>query len=212
MGSFKLYENGKLPFFGLSFSFLEASRFGEERNDSLFMTSLFWCEFTEQTPLVALERIDPLEALSTSIWSHSSDEIFESSNFELEDSSDSFRWLNRASEDWRIAEEFDRLTEEFFWLSSRRRKFIVNNENFLIMILIVNSEPNFDQKLHSKTFDFGSISVDFTYRDSILTDLIQRVAHFKQAIMNIFGQFWVNHFKFDRFRPNYSMQPDFQPI
>jgi len=81
----------KLPFLELSFSFFVVwIEGGEERNDSLFMTSLFWCELTEQTPLVALER-DPLEALSTSIWSHSSDEMFESSNFELEDSSDSFR-------------------------------------------------------------------------------------------------------------------------
>jgi len=82
----------KLPFLELSFSFFgDCIVGGEERNDSLFMTSLFWCELTEQTPLVALERFDPLEALSTSIWSHSSDEMFESSNFELEDSSDSFR-------------------------------------------------------------------------------------------------------------------------
>ena len=83
------------------------------------MTSLFWCELTEQTPLVALERFDPLEALSTSIWSHSSDEIFESSNLELEDSSE--------------------LTEGFFWSSSRRRKFIVNNENFFFRISILSN-------------------------------------------------------------------------
>ena len=124
-------ESGwKIPFLELSFSFFgDCIVGGEERNESLFMTSLFWCELTEQTPLVALERFDPLEALSTSIWSHSSDEIFESSNFELEDSSDSFRWLiwRLGSEDWRSVEE---LTEDFFWSSSRRRKFIVNNENF----------------------------------------------------------------------------------
>ena len=124
----------KLPFLELSFSLLEGWT-DDELNESLFMTSLFWCELTEHTPLVALERFEPLEALSTSIWSHSSDEIFESkfeSNFELEDSSDSFRWLNLESEDWRRLEG---LTEELFWLSSRRRKLIVNNENFFQMIL-----------------------------------------------------------------------------